>query len=82
MNPEEAYKDIAMYEKSDPKIMSIVFNGIERGTILVNKRVLGEKEKSGTGVEAAKQVSEFLLDFGLISKHPEFTELFNSSFID
>jgi NitT/TauT family transport system substrate-binding protein len=81
-NPDQAFADIARYEKSDVKLMNTVFKGIERGTPEVNRRVLGQSGSAGTGVEAARQVAEFLLKFGHIKKVPQLDELFDSSFLD
>lgn len=75
-NPSTTYADIARYQKSDVHIMMTVFNGIEIGDTKVNRRVLGEAGRPGTGVDAARQVSEFLLRFNLIKSAPDPKDLF------
>ncbi|MBF0631527.1 MAG: ABC transporter substrate-binding protein [Magnetococcales bacterium] len=75
-NPDATYAAIARYQNSDVTLMNTIFKGIEMGNKEVNQRVLGVEGMIGTGVHAAKQVSEFLLRFNLIKTTPDPHEMF------
>ncbi|MBF0421291.1 MAG: ABC transporter substrate-binding protein [Magnetococcales bacterium] len=75
-NPDAVFADIAKYQKSDLSLMTTIFKGIEIGDTVVNRRVLGVAGIPGTGADAARQVSEFLLRFKLIKAVPDSRNLF------
>ncbi|MBF0612134.1 MAG: hypothetical protein G8345_13040 [Magnetococcales bacterium] len=76
-NSDVAYAAIARYQNSDVNLMSIISKGMEIGDTQVDLRqVLGVSGTPGTGVDAARQVSAFLLRFNLIKVAPDPLDFF------